>query len=203
MDPRPHPQLPPAQLTPGTHLSPEDGSCLMEWVSALAEEAWTDHPTTTHGLLAHLGRLVNDAMSTTARQGLITLGPRLRHLNSEHPAVSAELAELATAYALAVRPGLRLAWMHGAANRHRRWATTHRSGLTGRDAVSRLRRRIYAHGPAHRAVETAVMALARTADSDLHLRRLLDEAVRHVEARRANEVEHPTPGESTTSSGQS
>ena len=189
MDSRPNPPLPPAQLTPGTHLSPEDGACLMEWVSALAGEPWTDHPTTTHRLLAHLGRLVNDAMSPNARQGLIALGPRLSGLDSQRPAMTAEVAELTTAYALSVRPGLRLAWMHGAADRHRRWVTRQR-GLAGRGGVvSRVRRRIYDHGPAHRAVETAVMALARTADADLHLRRLLEEAVTHLEACSAAEAD--------------
>lgn len=187
-----YPPHPPAELTLGTHLAPEDGACLMEWVSALAGEPWTDHPRTTHPLLAHLGRLVNDAMSPHGRQALIGLGPRLSGLDSKDPNVSAELAELCTGYALKVRPGLRLAWLHSAARRHQTppWVRAHRTSPEG--VVSRLRQRIYDHGPAHRAVETAVIVLARTPDPDCHLLRLLQEAVTHLEARNQGSV-GPSP----------
>ena len=32
--------IPPVELTAGAHLSPQDGACLMEWVSVLADEPW-------------------------------------------------------------------------------------------------------------------------------------------------------------------
>lgn len=196
MDLQPDLPIPPSQLTPGTHLSPEDGACLMEWVSVLAGEPWTDHPATTHPLLAHLARLVNDATSLEGRQELLALAPRLKLRNSRDPATTAELVALATAYAITIRPGLRLAWMHSAAQRHLRLVTGRTATGRREGAVTHLRRRIYDHGPAHRAVETAAMALARTPDADRHLRRLLDEAVRHLEARSAVEVERRPPGDS-------
>ena len=175
-----HPPRPPAELTVGTHLLPEDGACLMERVSALAEEPWTDHPVTTHPLLAHLGRLVNDAMSPIGRQALIALGPRLRGLDSKEPSISAAVAELSTGCALRLRPSLRLAWMHRAA-RHRLDVEAAGPGQA-RSAVSRLRRTVYDHGPAHRAVETAVIALARTPDADRDLLQLLERAVALLES---------------------
>lgn len=182
-------QLPPAELTVGSHLSPKDGACLMEWVSALAGEPWTDHPATTHPLVAHLGRLVNDAMSPIGRQALIALGPRLRGLDSQDPSVWAELAELTTEYALRVRPGLRLAWMHRAARGHLDSAAMQVGPRHGGGMVARLRRRGYDHGPAHRAVETAVAAMVRTPDPDRHLLRLLHDAVAHLEAGNFDGVE--------------
>lgn len=188
MDKRPTHPRPPSQLTIGTHLSPEDGACLMEWVSVLAGEPWTDHPATTHPLAAHLGRLVNDAMSPAGRQELLALAPRLTGLRSQDPRVTAELAEMATAYAITVRPGLRLAWMHGAARRQLRVPTRRRTPARADGLITRVRRRIYAHGPAHRAVETAVMALAGTPDADRHLWHLLEQAVCHLERSGAAEL---------------
>lgn len=191
MNPNSNPPLPPAEFTVGTHLSPEDGACLMEWVSVLAGEPWSDAPATTHPLLAHLGRLVNDAMTPIGRQALIPLAPRLKGLNSIDPAISAGLAELTTGAALRVRPGLRLAWMHAAARRHLRSAAVRPGPGRSEGTASRLRRRIYDHGPAHRAVETAAMALARTLEADIHLLRLLEEAVAHLEDRVSPDGDDP------------
>lgn len=193
MNPNSNPPLPPAEFTVGTHLSPEDGACLMEWVSVLAGEPWSDAPATTHPLLAHLARLVNDAMTPIGRQALTPLAPRLKGLNSIDPAISAELAKLTTGAVLRVRPGLRLAWMHAAARRHLQSVTGRTATGRREGAVTRLRQRIYDHGPAHRAVETAAMALTRTPDADRHLRRLLEEAVRHLEDRSSAEVERRPP----------
>lgn len=190
MKPHSDPPEPPAELSVGAHLAPEDGACLMEWVSALAGDPWTDHPATTHPLLAHLGRLVNDSMSPTGRQALIALGPRLSGLDSKNPRISAELAELSTGYALRVRPGLRLAWMHGAARRHLGVAAVRPGRVRPEGVVARVRRGIYDHGPAHRAVETAVAALTHTPEADRHLLRLLEEAVVHLDTRSGAGVDH-------------
>jgi hypothetical protein len=191
MNPNSNPPFPPAEFTGGTHLSPEEGACLMEWVSVLAGEPWSDAPATTHPLLAHLGRLVNDAMTPIGRQALIPLAPRLKGLNSIDPAISAELAELTTGAALRVRPGLRLSWMHAAARRHLRLVTGRAATGRREGAVTRLRRRIYHHGPAHRAVETAAMVLARTPEADIHLLSLLEEAVALLEDRVSPDGDDP------------
>jgi len=168
----------------------------MEWVSVLAGEPWTDQPRTTHQLLGHLGRLVNDAMSPHGRQALIGLGPRLKGLDGTDPSTSAELAGLCTRYVLEIRPGLRLAWMHAAARRHQASRSTHAESTAPESVLRRLRRRVYEHGPAHRAVETAVIVLSRTPDADFHLRRLLEAAVSHVEACSADGAVPSTPVES-------
>jgi hypothetical protein len=47
-------------LQRGHHRRPEDGACVMEYVSVLAGGKFTDHPRCTHPALATLARLVND-----------------------------------------------------------------------------------------------------------------------------------------------
>jgi hypothetical protein len=44
------------QLRPGWHLGPDDGACLMEYVSVLAGVPFTDSPRCTDSLLAALTR---------------------------------------------------------------------------------------------------------------------------------------------------
>jgi hypothetical protein len=62
-------------LSRGKHRSPKRGACFMEFASFLAGERWSDHPSCTHPLLAHLARLVNDNLSDGDRQQLVTLIP--------------------------------------------------------------------------------------------------------------------------------
>ncbi len=50
--------------------------CVMEYVSVLAGEEWSDHPACVDPLLAMLIRSVNDALSITPRQRLVELAPR-------------------------------------------------------------------------------------------------------------------------------
>jgi len=35
-------------LSHGSHTSPKEGACVMEYVSVLAGEPWTDRPACTH-----------------------------------------------------------------------------------------------------------------------------------------------------------
>lgn len=72
-------------LTRGKHRRPKRGACLMEYVSFLAGERWTDHPACTHRLLGTLARLVNDNTSDFERQQLAVLAPSLIGLTSDEP----------------------------------------------------------------------------------------------------------------------
>jgi hypothetical protein len=65
------------QLRSGAHACPEDGACLMEYVSLLAGTRFGDHPACTDPTLAALARLVNDSSSDTARPALALLAPAL------------------------------------------------------------------------------------------------------------------------------
>ena len=64
-------------LTVGRHRSPESGSCVMEYVSVLAGEPWSDSPGCTHRALGALARRVNDDVGPQARPALAALAPRL------------------------------------------------------------------------------------------------------------------------------
>jgi len=101
---RPAPRIPDAlpELRPGRHRRPEQGGCLMEWTSVLAGERWSDHPTCTHPLLAHLARSVNDLVDDGGRAGLTRLVPDLVGTTSEDPAWSLEIADVAARHALPV-----------------------------------------------------------------------------------------------------
>lgn len=62
-------------LSPGSHRSPRQGACFMEFASFLAGERWSDHPSCTHPLLAQLARDVNDCLGERERQQLVPLIP--------------------------------------------------------------------------------------------------------------------------------
>lgn len=64
-------------LRPGIHLAAEDGACLMEYVSLIAGESFSDAPRCTDPAVAAVARLVNDAMTDATRSSLVDLAPRL------------------------------------------------------------------------------------------------------------------------------
>jgi hypothetical protein len=65
-------------LTRGWHRGPEDGACVMEYVSVLAGGRFTDHPRCTPPALAALARLVNDRIvDDDVRSQLALLAPDL------------------------------------------------------------------------------------------------------------------------------
>ncbi|TML97573.1 MAG: hypothetical protein E6G05_14000 [Actinobacteria bacterium] len=65
-------------LSRGWHRGPEDGACVMEYVSVLAGARFTDHPRCTPPALAALARLVNDRIvDDGVRSKLALLAPDL------------------------------------------------------------------------------------------------------------------------------
>ncbi|MBX9247109.1 hypothetical protein ICW40_20155, partial [Actinotalea ferrariae] len=88
-------------LSAGRHRRPRHGACLMELVSVLAGERWSDGPRCTHPVLARLARLVNDATSDAARPVLALHAPSLVGLVGDR-SWDAELALLAATTALPV-----------------------------------------------------------------------------------------------------
>jgi hypothetical protein len=152
----------PAGLAAGTHLTADEGRCLMEAVSAAAGLPWSDAPACTHPLLGRLARLVNDASSDEGRRLLEPLVPQLALARPGDPGTaaraSARLALACTAYAVALRPTLLPALLH-------RQAAAQLARETGSDDpgrpgtwVARVRRRLFASGPGARSVEAAVDA---------------------------------------------
>lgn len=64
-------------LEAGSHTRPEQGACLLEYVSVLAGERFSDRPRCVDRRLASLARAVNDALDDTARPRLALLAPAL------------------------------------------------------------------------------------------------------------------------------
>ncbi|MEU4764372.1 hypothetical protein AB0H12_14030 [Actinosynnema sp. NPDC023794] len=59
------------RLAPGRHVTPAHGCCLLELVSALADEEWTDRPATVHPVLGAVARRVNDLSTPDGRRALL------------------------------------------------------------------------------------------------------------------------------------
>ena len=96
-------------LAAGAHLAPEDGVCLMEYVSVLAGEPFSDSPRCTDGALAGLARLVNDEVSDEGRRLLAPLAADLTILGRTDAVGSARLVLAVTAHArTTAQPGRKL-----------------------------------------------------------------------------------------------
>ena len=58
-------------LDKGAHDSPDDGMCLLEAVSFVRGEAFSDHPKCVSPVLAEFGRNLNDVLPDDTRQQLV------------------------------------------------------------------------------------------------------------------------------------
>lgn len=63
-------------LSEGAHNRPEDGACLLEYVSLLAGEPFSDRPACVDPMLGEVARRVNDRASSQERSTLAPLIPR-------------------------------------------------------------------------------------------------------------------------------
>ena len=64
-------------LSAGAHAPGSGEACVMEYVSLLAGEDWSDHPACTHPALAAMARNVNDRLPDCERHRLVPLIGRL------------------------------------------------------------------------------------------------------------------------------
>jgi hypothetical protein len=156
----------PPELSRGAHLSPGDGTCLMEAVSIAAQLPFTDAPACTPPLLAYLARLANDSCSDVGRQQLSALVPDLIATRSGNAAqtalAAAQVALASTNFALARQPTLLLSYLQRRATREVE-LDQRPAGDTGakdwnaaRYLRTRVRRHLFLRGPGSRAVEAAV-----------------------------------------------
>lgn len=68
-------------LAPGGHGESSGHACVMEYVSVLAGETWSDEPSCTHPWIAALARSLNDSFYDGRRNQLVPLIPRLMQAN--------------------------------------------------------------------------------------------------------------------------
>lgn len=159
----------------GSHLTPQDGTCLMELVALTAGKEWSDHPPCTQPLLGHVARRVNDASSDRARAELAAFAPVLATANSADPdpLAFARIAAACTGLALERRATLMVRLLHAAAVRRLRASPPGPSGISGH---------LYAHGSAYRSVDFAVAAVCRlpVPEADEALRAMLTRATQAV-----------------------
>jgi hypothetical protein len=82
-------------LKPGGHTSLDAGACLLEAVSYIAGEPWSDHPTCVSPVLGAYGRALNDRLLATDRQKLKPYIPALIGTRTDDPALDDRRAALA------------------------------------------------------------------------------------------------------------
>lgn len=78
-------------LAAGSHDKEQGEACVMEYVSLLAGEQWTDRPECTHPLLAHEARTANDLLRDGDRSRLVPLIGRLFGTTDDSPELRARL----------------------------------------------------------------------------------------------------------------
>jgi hypothetical protein len=92
------------RLARGSHSGAESGTCLMEQVSLLAGEPFSDRPRCTAPALAALAQQVNDRVSDAGRDRLLPLVPALATAASCDPRDAWALVAACARAALAVAP---------------------------------------------------------------------------------------------------
>ena len=78
-------------LSSGSHDAEQGEACVMEYVSLLAGEEWSDRPECTHPLLAHEARTANDLLRDGDRSRLVPLIGRLFGTTDDSPELRARL----------------------------------------------------------------------------------------------------------------
>ena len=78
-------------LSAGAHDSDDGEACVMEYVSLLAGEQWSDRPECTHPILAHEARTANDLLLDTDRPRLVPLIGRLFGTTEDSPEIRTAL----------------------------------------------------------------------------------------------------------------
>ncbi len=78
-------------LSVGAHDADSGEACVMEYVSVLAGEPWSDRPECTHPVLAHEARTVNDLLDDVDRPRLVPLVGRLFGTGDDSPVLRARL----------------------------------------------------------------------------------------------------------------
>jgi hypothetical protein len=186
------------ELQAGAHLSPEDGACLMEYVSVLAGMAFTDHPRCTDPTLATVARLVNDASTDAGRPQLAAFAPLLAetgHSPDPRRTSAMVLATVRAAHAAAGDTAVLRRLLRVAERRYDR--------VTGAGPLAALARQLdvlHRHGGGRRRLELSLAALRQLPGSqrDTALRAALAAALAVALApTRAPAVDVPGPAHTT------
>lgn len=164
------------RLSQGTHLSPQDGVCLMEYVSVVAGESFSPEPECTEPAVVLVAGMVNDLMSASARDALVDLVPQLLSARVAGQELTSQVVVAVTATALRLGgPDWRLARHHARATGR----LSSRGDVRPSRVVVRLSDLAYKRGGARHGLTRAVAHVLRLPphEHDAALRSLLESAV--------------------------
>jgi len=164
--------------------------CLLEFVSKLAGEPWTDHPSCVHPALGSVGRVVHDHSSTAGRLALRPLAPAFIGTAMTGFETSARLVALCVSTALASSDPSRITTDEHKRLNDARETALYLLGVNGElrgparwwfPVLSRIRLaepfyRIFV-ATEHAAEAVAVAARASGDDRDIRLRQLLKQCI--------------------------
>src|SRR5258708_2340208 len=95
-------------ISAGSHKSAAEGACVMEYVSMLAGEAFSDYPACTHRALARAAQIANDGLPDDRRHEMVSRINRLFGTNDaeggEAKRISVGLAKFSAAHAKGSAP---------------------------------------------------------------------------------------------------
>jgi hypothetical protein len=151
------------ELQVGAHLAPEDGACLMEYVSVLAGTAFNDHPACTDPTLATVARLVNDASTDAGRPLLAAFAPLLAETGSSPDARRTAAVVRATVLAAAAAAGDDAGLRRPLRGAERRCDRV--SGAGTRAALARRLDALHRYGTGRRRLELSILALRELPES--------------------------------------
>lgn len=167
-------------------------ACLLEIVSKLAREPWTDRPSCVHPTLASIGRVVHDFSSPAGRRALLPLAPAFLATARTGFETSSRLVALCVSTALTspaqdritAAEQARLAAAHQTALHLLSGRTAHQPAGPARWWLPVLDRVRLSEGfyrtsisTEHAAEAVSVTARASGADRDIRLRRLLKQCL--------------------------
>jgi hypothetical protein len=145
-------------LTKGRHRSPRDGACLMEYVSVLAGENFSDRPRCVDPLIVRLAWTVNDASDDELRGMLPELAPRLIGTADGGPLVAPTLVADCCAFArTCLDPMSALPFTHELVRARARLRRVHKRASMGQPA---RRERLYRGLHAEVVVQQTARAVA-------------------------------------------
>jgi hypothetical protein len=130
-------------LSRGRHARAEEGACLMEYVSVIAGEPFTDHPVCVEPLLVRLSWAVNDTAPQSVRASLVHFAPRLVGTKNDSPYTAPTLLGSCidcVAREVGLEQDAFLVAARGRADRRMSWLDQRASGRRVRWADKRYRR---------------------------------------------------------------
>lgn len=92
------------RLSRGKHRSPEDGACVMELASMLANEPFSDRPRSVCPVIAAFMRIYNDRLDDDRRQDLYEWAARVVGTGQSSPAVLEARAEACEEFSRSLLP---------------------------------------------------------------------------------------------------